>query len=97
MKKGATLEVTCRRPDGTPATPCEVRAELQAEGDADTKFEITRGDGKARFQGLKPGRWRIVARDLGSSPDDRERAPTEQTVDLTVGPPKQVTLEVRGS
>lgn len=97
VKQGATLEVTCRRPDGTPATPCEVRAELQAEGDADTKFEITRGDGKARFQGLKPGRWRIVARDLGSSPDDRERAPTEQTVDLTVGPPKQVTLEVRGS
>lgn len=97
VKKGATLEVTCRRPDGSPATPCEVRAELQAEDDADTKFEITRGDGKARFQGLKPGRWRVTARDLSTGPDDRERAPVEQTVEIEVGAPKQVTLEVRGT
>jgi len=96
VKKGAALEVTCRRPDGSPATPCEVRAELQAEDDSDTKFEITRGDGKARFQGLKPGRWRIVARDLASGPDDRERAPVEQTVEIAVGRPNLVTLEMRG-
>lgn len=97
VKKGATLEVTCRRPDGSAATPCEVRAELQAEGDSDTKFEITRGDGKARFQGLKPGRWRVTARDLGTGPEETERPPTEQTVELTVGKPNQLTLEVRGS
>ncbi len=96
-KKGAVLEVQCRRPDGTPATPCEVRAELQAEGDADSKLEITRGDGKARFQGLKPGRWRVTARDLGTGPDERERAPTEQTVELKLGSPNQIVLEVRGS
>lgn len=96
-KMGASLEVTCKRPDGTPATPCEVRAVLQAEGDADTKLEITRGDGKARFQGLKPGRWRITARDLGTGPNERERAPTEQTIELSTGDTNQVTLEVRGS
>ncbi len=94
---GAALEVTCKRPDGTPATPCEVRAELQAEGDADTKLEITRGDGKARFQGLKPGRWRVTARDLGIGQNDRGRAPTEQTIELTTGAANQITLEVRGS
>jgi protocatechuate 3,4-dioxygenase beta subunit len=96
-RKGAGLEVTCRRPDGSPATPCEVRAELQAEDDSDMKLEITRGDGKARFQGLKPGRWRVTARDLGAGPDDRERTPTEQTIDLKVGTaPQQLTLEIRG-
>jgi len=95
VSQGAGLEVTCRRADGSPATPCEVRAEFQGEGDADTKFEITRGDGKARFQGLKPGSWRITARDLGTGPDERERAPTEQTVELEVGPTKTITMEVR--
>ncbi len=92
---GASLEVTCRRADGSPATPCEVRAEFQGEGDADTKFEITRGDGKARFQGLQPGSWRITSRDLGTGPDERERAPTEQTVELKLGPTKTITMEVR--
>jgi len=96
VQKGASLEVTCRRPDGSAATPCEVRAELQTEGDPDSKFEITRGDGKARFQGLKPGRWRVTARDLGG-PDDRERPQVEQTVELAVGPTQQIALEVRGS
>jgi hypothetical protein len=96
-RKGATLEVTCRRPDGTPATPCEVRAQLVDAEDADSKFEITRGDGKARFQGLQPGRWRVTARSLGTAPeDDSSPPPAEQTVDLAVGPAKQITLEVRG-
>lgn len=96
VKQGASLEVTCRRPDGSPATPCEVRAELQTEGDPDSKFEITRGDGKARFQGLQPGRWRVTARDLGGL-EDRDRPTAEQTVEIAVGPAKQITLEVRGS
>ncbi len=96
LAKGATIEVTCRRPDGSPATPCEVRAELQETDDADSKVEITRGDGKARFQGLKPGRWRVSARDLTADDEDGP-APAEQTVDVVVGPPHQVTLEVRGS
>jgi len=95
VSQGASLEVSCRRPDGSPATPCEVRAEFQGEGDSDSKFEITRGDGKARFQGLKPGSWRITARDLGTRPDERERAPAEQTVELKIGPTKTITMEVR--
>lgn len=95
VSQGASLEVSCRRQDGTPATPCEVRAEFQGEGDTDAKFEITRGDGKARFQGLKPGSWRITARDLGTRPEERERAPTEQTVELKLGPTKTITMEVR--
>jgi len=96
LQKGASIEVTCRRPDGSPASPCEVRAELQDADDADSKVEITRGDGKARFQGLKPGRWRVSARDLMQEGEGAP-APAEQTVDVVVGPPHQVSLEVRGS
>ncbi|MBL8862246.1 MAG: carboxypeptidase regulatory-like domain-containing protein [Planctomycetes bacterium] len=96
-RQGASLEVLCRRPDGSPATPCEVRAELVDETDRDTKFEITRGDGRVRFQGLKPGRWRVTARPLGTGPGDSTATPVEQTVELSVGTPGQITLDVRGA
>ncbi len=97
LQRGCALEVLCKRPGGAAATPCEVRAELQDDEGGDTKVEITNGQGRARFQGLKPGRWRVTARNLETSPGERSGPQVEETVDLAVGPQKQATLVVPGT
>jgi hypothetical protein len=95
-RRGSTLEVRCRRPGGAPAFPCEVRAELVGDEGSDEQLEISDPQGLARFQGLKPGRWKVSARDLARGPGASTPA-VEQVVDLAPGGPHAVTLEVPGS
>jgi len=95
MQGGGRVEVTLVRPDGKKAGPCIVTATCEGEGAPEPKTEFSGRDASVQFSGLKPGRWRVRADPaMGPGREGQPAAPIEQVVEVAIGKPAQVRLEI---
>jgi uncharacterized GH25 family protein len=94
LEQGATIEVTVKRADGTPGLACLLRAQLDGAEEPSVKTEFTGPDGRARFQGLKPGRWKVTCQQIGMESGGNSAEIEPQVADIQAGTPKKLAFEV---
>lgn len=92
LVRGGTIQVAVQR-GGKPAGGFLARANL-VDGDPGPKIQFVGPSGTTKFNGLKPGKWRISLDPIqGASPGGEERAIPEQEIEVRVGETAKATFE----
>jgi len=92
-KPGGAVEVTVRRLDGRAVSGAVVRAELVG-GDAAPKTLFTGPEGRAMFQGLAPGRWKLTCGRTAFDPSARDAKATPREVDVRSGRTEKLVFDM---
>ena len=92
LERGGTIQIAVQR-GGKPAGGFLARANL-VDGDPAPKIQFVGPSGTTKFNGLKPGKWRISLDPIqGASPGGEERAIPEQEIEVRVGETAKANFE----
>ena len=64
-----------------------------ADGE-EPKTSFSGPEGRAKFSGLKPGRWKFTCRQMSANPDAGGASIPEQLLDVKVGANKPLVFDV---
>ncbi|MFT4537713.1 MAG: hypothetical protein ACI841_004963 [Planctomycetota bacterium] len=89
LREAGSLKVTILLPDGSPAQNVMVSATFKGESDerVEPKFQFVQRGGETSFSGMKPGRWTVTLRSMGS-----QEASDEQETEIVAGEQAEVIL-----
>ena len=93
LERGGTIQIAVQR-GGKPAGGFIARAVL-VDGDPVPKIQFVGPSGGSKFNGLKPGKWRISLDPIqGAGPDAGEAAIPDQEVEVRVGETAKASFDV---
>jgi hypothetical protein len=90
---GGELVVEVLRPDGSGAAMCMITAEYEDEEGVEAKNGFTNRSGKATLDGLRPGNWRVSARQVGLGGNDSAGEDPEMVVEVVAGENEPARLQ----
>jgi len=94
LQPGGKLVVEVLRPDGSGASMCMITAEFEDEEGVEPKNGFTGRSGKTTLDGLRPGRWRINARQVGLNGNQSEGEDPEVIVEIVAGENEPTRLQL---